>query len=143
MQAVHGHAGPTELSCKLPRKKDVAEFRAAIRAPAGVQMLTLKVTKVDFRQAMQFRSDIDNSSRSRLLDPIEQELGQQEIGHVIEGEGTLESIFGHFAATKDSSRVVDQDINLRQCRQRLTQSPNLIKPRQIGIVDFDSKLRAA
>ena len=106
-------------------------------------MLTLKVTKVDFRQAMQFRSDIDNSSGSRLLDPIEQKLGQQEIAHVIEGEGTFESIFRHFATTEHGSRVVDQDINSRQCRQRLTQSPNLGKPRQIGIVDFDSKLRAA
>ena len=106
-------------------------------------MLTLKVTKVDFRQAMQFRSDVDNSSRSRLLDLIEQKLGQQEIGDVIEREGTLESIFGHFAVTEHGSRVVDQDINSRQCRQRLTQSPNLTEPRQIGIVDFDGELRAA
>src|SRR5262249_25458023 len=92
------------------REEHVGELRDAVLMQAGEARGRaadgLEVDAIDL--VMRPARDVDDARRRGRLDPIEQQLGEQEVADVIDAELEFETVLGEPALTGDA-RVVDED----------------------------------
>ncbi len=60
------------------------------------------------------------------MQPVEEQVGQQERSEVVEGERLLESVRGEVAGVPVATDVVDEHIEARERRQHLIGQPSYL-----------------
>ncbi|MEJ0042246.1 MAG: hypothetical protein WDM81_08530 [Rhizomicrobium sp.] len=113
MQAVGGHAAAFEAPRQLAREQDVHELRGAVGAEGAVALAELKVVEVDPAGAVGHRSGGDDARARRRLQVGQQNIGDDEIGQVVDREGHLQPVDAFLPRGEDRAGIVDQDVDAR------------------------------
>jgi hypothetical protein len=86
----------------------------------------LEVVKVDAPLRVSVGGDRDHARRGALLEPLDEQLGEQERGQMVQGEGVLETVYRDPSGVPVAADVVDQDIHPGQSvLDLLSQAPYL------------------
>jgi hypothetical protein len=81
--------GALQPSGELVGEQHVGELGLAVRPCPGVGLLALKVVEVDAALGLCIGGDRDYPRRGALLQPIDEQVGEQERCEVVEGKGEL------------------------------------------------------
>ena len=75
------------------------------------------------------------------LEPIQQQVGQQERGEVVDGEGVLQAVGGDVPGGPEPAHVVDQHVQARVRGEDLTgQTAHLGLDGQVGYEHIDGRV---
>ena len=92
MEGHCSHAGPLQPLGEFASVKDVGKLGLRIRCPSVVRSLVkvdvveINVTFLAHGNVVVAARDVDDSRRSRRLEQIKKEIGQQEMTQVIRGK---------------------------------------------------------
>jgi len=113
MQEVHGHPGALQPLGQLPGEVDVGELGHIVQVGSREGANGVQFGQVNRRQAVQLRGHNNNTSRSALLQHIDEQVRQQEGTIVIGGHGQLHAILTRLSAEgQGHAGIVDQHIDL-------------------------------
>ena len=116
VQAVHRDPGPLEPPGQLGGEVDVGQLRLGVDLHGAVARVDCRSSKSSPRRAPLWAVDATFTTRAGALslDPVEEQLGQEEGTEVVDGEGRLESVGRLAAVGQDDPGVVDQDVDPAQ-----------------------------
>jgi hypothetical protein len=135
VDAVGGDAGAREPACKLAREQDVAELGTAVGGEQLIPFAGLQVVEIDDPRKMRHRCGVDDACRCRGEQALPQAMGQDEIGHVIEGEGALEPFRRDLPRGKEAAGIVDENVDAGLLGSDLRADPlDLRQQRKVGIM---------
>ena len=99
MQTVGRDSGSLQTARQLIGEEDIRQFRLTVSAKAerSVALLTLQVGKVDLGILVCCRADGDDARRGARLQPIQQEVGEQERRQVVHRQRQFYAVLGHRA----------------------------------------------
>ena len=91
---------------------------------------------------MRFRGDSDDPRRRRGPQPIEQQIGQQERGEMIDRKGQLEPVGRNPRSGREQPGVVDEDTDPVMGREDFVrEAAHLGECREIGELHLDRRAR--
>jgi len=123
MQRVGGHRGALEPAGQLVGEQDVRELGLAVGPGSGVGPFGLQVFEVDPPQGLHVGGDRDHTGRGALLEPAEEQVGEQERREMVDSEGALEPVGGDMPGVPVPADVIDQYIDPGQALQYLAGQP--------------------
>ncbi len=114
MQAIGGHRRPGQAPGQFGREEDVGQLRQSVDLHGPVALLGLEVVEVEApaRRGVGRRRDVHDPPLPARLDPIEQQLGEEEGTQVVHGEGGLEAVDRQSPLGQDDAGVVDQNVDV-------------------------------
>src|SRR5438552_10644693 len=126
MQRVGGDRRGLQPPGQLVGEQDVGEFGLVVSACTGIGPFTLEVIEIHAPHGLRVGSDGDYAGWSALLQPVEEQSGQQERRKMVESEGTLQPVSGDVPRVPVTADVVDQHMYPREGLEYLiSQPPNL------------------
>ena len=125
METVRGHARAFEASRQLCGEEDVRELGLAVasESPPTVGAFSIQVVERDVRTPVGIRGGGDDASRCALLQPVDEQVGEEERCQVVDGPGLLDAVLGEPALRIHRPRVVDQDVEPRAAVENLGGEP--------------------
>ena len=111
MQRVGGDGAGRQPPGQLVGEQDVGELGLVVGPCAGVGPFALEVVEVDPPHGLRVGGDRDHAGRCALLQPVEQQVGEQERREVVEGEGVLEPVGRDVPGVPVAADVVDQHVD--------------------------------
>ena len=122
MQRVGGHPRCRQSPRQLVGEQHVGELGLVVGARTRVGPFALEVVEVDPAHGLRVGGDGDHPAGA-LSEPVEQQVGQQERGEVVEREGALEAVGGDVPGVPVPADVVDQHVDPgRPCEHLLRAS---------------------
>ena len=126
VQSVGRDAGGPQPPGQLVGEQDIGELGLVVGPGAGVGPLALEVVEVDASLRVCVGGDRDHAGGGALLQPLDEQAGEQERGQVVHGEGVLETVDGDPPGVPVAPDVVDQHVDPRQSVSDLvSQAPYL------------------
>ena len=113
MQGGGRDAGALEAAGQLVGEHDVGELGLVVGALSGVVASALQVVELDAAHRLCAGGDGDDPCGCAGLEPIQQQVGEQERGEVVEGERALQAVGGQVAVRPEPADVVDQHVQPR------------------------------
>ena len=110
VQGVGGDAGAIEAAGQLVAEHDVGELGLVIGALPRVTASALQVVKVDSTHRLCTGGHGDDPRWCAGFEPVQKQVGEQERGEVVEGEGTLQAVGGRVSVCPEPADVVDQHV---------------------------------
>ena len=123
MQRVGGDAAGVQPPGQLVGEQDVGELGLVVGPRAGVGPFALQVVEVDPAQLVRVGGDRDHPGRGALLEPVEEQVGEQERREMVEREGALEPVSGDVPGVPVPADVVDQHIDPGKVLEHLAGQP--------------------
>ena len=74
----------------------------------------MEVVEVDAPLRVSVGGDRDHARGGALLEPLDEQVGEQERGQMVQGEGVLKTVYSDSSGVPVAPDVVDQDIDTRQ-----------------------------
>ncbi len=111
MQAIGGDAGAGDAPRQFAGEQNIAELGVGIDAKAHIALAALQVVKVKAGALVRVRGGRDDARPGLQL--RQQQVGDGEIGHVVEGERLLQPIGGFAAPVEQRPGIVDQHVDPR------------------------------
>ena len=131
MQTVGGDAAAREAARQLAREKNVAQLGGAVATRA---LLLLQVLEVEPRAPMGRRCGVDHPGAAGRAQPLEQQMREHEVRHVVGREHELEAVLGALVARGDQAGVVHQHVDPRLGGGDLGGDPfHFPQARQVGM----------
>ena len=113
VEAVRADAGSGETAGEFPGEEDIGELRAGLRPPAAVVPNALQIVEVKLCGLMRIRGGQDDSRRRGGGELVAQCGCQQEVGHMVEREGGLQSLGRHAPGAEHGAGIVDERVDSR------------------------------
>ncbi len=80
---------------QLVSEHDIGKFGAPVGHETSVIFLELQIIEIHLYAFMRRRRHIDYAGRSAGLQPLKEQIGQQEVAQVVEGESLFKSFRCH------------------------------------------------
>src|SRR6266540_1538634 len=123
MQRVGGDEAALQPAGQLVGEQDVGELGLAVGPCAGPGTFALEVVEVDSPLGVRVGGDRDHAGWGALVQPVEEEIGEQERRQMVEGEGALEPVSGDVPGVPVPPDVVDQHIDPGEALEYLVSQP--------------------
>src|SRR5439155_7105234 len=89
VEAVGGHARAVEAPGQLVGEEDVGELGGGVDAHRAVAPRVAEIVEIDPTEAVRVRGDVHDAGGGRAAQPLEQQVGQEEVRQVVHGEDGL------------------------------------------------------
>ena len=123
MQRVGGDAGGRQPAGQLVGEQDVGELGLVVGACAGVGPFALQVAEVDPPHGVHVGGDRDHAGRGAVVQPVQEQAGEQERREMVDGEGALEPVRGDIPGVPVPPGVVEEHIDPGKALEYFARQP--------------------
>ncbi len=123
VQYVRRHAGAFEATRELVGEHDVRQLRLVVRPLPRVVARALQVVEVDPSHRLGAGRHRDHPRGRTGLQSFQEQVGQQEGGQVVDGEGVFQAVHGDVPVGPEPADVVDQHVEAGVCLEHLRGEP--------------------
>ena len=113
VQHGRGDAGAVQAAGQLVGEHDVGQLRGVVGMLPRIRGRALQVVEVDAAGGVRAGGDGDDPRRRAGLQAVQQQVGEQERGEMVEGEGVFQAVGGDVPVRPEAAHVVDQHIQPR------------------------------
>ena len=115
MERVGGHPGACQPLGQLGGEQDVGQLGSSVDLHLVIRVFGHQVVEdhAFAGEIVSSRSHVDDTGRSRLDQPLLQQLGEEERSEVVDGERGLVAVCTQRAVRQDQSGIVQQDVDPR------------------------------
>jgi hypothetical protein len=110
VQHVGGDAGALQAAGQLVGEHDVGQLGLVVGPLSGVSALALQVVEVDATHRLGPGGDGHDPCGCARLEPVEQQVGEQERAEVVDREGVFQAVGRGVAGGPGAAHVVDQHV---------------------------------
>ena len=94
VQGIGGNGEALQSPGQFVAEQDVGQLGLVVGPCAEVAALALQVVEVDAAKLVGVGGDDDDAGGGAVLEPVEEQVGEQERREVVEGEGAFEPVRG-------------------------------------------------